>query len=163
MMNAKLEIRNSNREPSSRNHWIALFAWTSITCALSCLHSSYALADDTKGTGAKNPITVTTIPNPARGKKMSFRVMSAGPCKVRIKIYNRFFDPVAKLEQEGDHLFDIIWSLKNIPEGPYLYQVLVDDKTSGETTKLPQQKFWVMKDEPSVPKAKNPKPKSSKN
>ncbi len=81
--------------------------------------------------------------------------MAPGPCKVRIKIYNRFFDPVAKLEQEGDHLFDILWSLKNVSEGPYIYQVLVDDKTTGETLKLPQQKFWVMKDDSQTPTPKH--------
>jgi hypothetical protein len=88
---------------------------------------------------------VTTIPNPARGNKMTFRIMTAGPAKARIRIYDRFMDPVAEPVKEGNKLFDILWSLKDVPEGIYCYQAQIEDTTTGEITKLPQQKFVVLK------------------
>jgi len=90
---------------------------------------------------------ITVIPNPARGTKVTFRVMTPDPVKVRLKVYNRFYDSVAELEGEGDHLFDILWSLKGVPEGPYSFAAQVIDQTTGQFTTLPLQKFTVEKDE----------------
>jgi len=100
----------------------------------------------TQKTAANLP-RVTVIPNPARGTKVTFRVMTGSPVEVRLKIYNRFYDSVVELKGEGDHLFDILWSLKNVPEGPYSYAVQVIDQTTGQFTTLPLQKFTVEKDE----------------
>lgn len=88
---------------------------------------------------------VTTIPNPARGTKVDFRIMTQGPATAHIVIYNRFLDRIDKLEAKGDHLFDALWSLKHIPEGLYYYQVQIDDGTSGQSQVLPIQKFAVLK------------------
>jgi len=88
---------------------------------------------------------VTVIPNPARGKKLNFRVMAAGPCKVRIRVNNRFFDVIATIEKEGGSLFDILWNLKTVSEGIYYYQAQIEDKATGQITKLPLQKFVVLK------------------
>ena len=93
----------------------------------------------------KYPLKVTVIPNPASGTKLSFRVMAPGPCKVRIRVNNRFFDVVAKLEKEGGTFFDILWSLKDVPEGIYYYQAQIEDKATGQITQLPLQKFVVLK------------------
>ena len=90
---------------------------------------------------------ITVIPNPARGTKVTFRVMTSFPVKVRMKVYNRFLDTVATLEGEGDHLFDILWSLKDVPEGPYSFQTQVTDTETGEFNTLPLQEFTVEKDE----------------
>jgi hypothetical protein len=121
-----------------------------LTLTLSILSNQSTLAGPTK---TPTPISgqslpkVTVIPNPAYGTKLTFRVMTAEPSLVRIRIFNRFFDRVDKLEQEGEHLFDILWSLKNVPEGIYYYQVQIVDKASGQFTKLPLQRFEVMKEE----------------
>jgi hypothetical protein len=95
--------------------------------------------------GIKSKPKVTVIPNPASGAKLSFRVMAPGPCKVKIRVTNRFFDVVAKLDKEGSALFDIIWSLKNVSEGIYYYQAIIEDKATGQITQLPLQKFVVLK------------------
>lgn len=93
----------------------------------------------------KYPLKVTVIPNPASGTKLSFRVMAPAPCKVRIRVNNRFFDVVAKFEKEGGTLFDILWNLKDVPEGIYYFQAQVEDKATGQITQLPLQKFVVLK------------------
>ena len=95
----------------------------------------------------KYPLKVTVIPNPASGTKLSFRVMAPGPCKVRIRVTNRFFDVVAKFEKEGGTLFDILWNLKTVSEGIYYFQAQVEDKATGQITQLPLQKFVVLKSE----------------
>lgn len=95
----------------------------------------------------KGEPTVTTIPNPAWGDKVIFRVMTSGPAKARIVVYDRFFNKVADLSGDGERLFDILWSLKKISEGLYYYQVEVADTVSGQTRMLPMQNFAVMKDE----------------
>jgi hypothetical protein len=97
--------------------------------------------------GDANLPKITVIPNPARGTKVTFRVMTGNPVEVRLKVYNRFYDAVAELKGEGDHLFDILWSLKGVPEGPYSYQAQVIDKTTGQFSSLPLQKFTIEKDE----------------
>lgn len=88
---------------------------------------------------------VTVIPNPAWGTKLSFRVMLPAPSLVRIHIYNRNLEFFDKIEKEGNKVFDILWSLKNVPEGLYYYQVQVVDKKTGKVTMLPQANFAVMK------------------
>ena len=95
----------------------------------------------------KGDPTVTTIPNPAWGDKVIFRVMTSGPAKARIVVYDRFFNKVADLSGDGQRLFDILWSLKNVSEGLYYYQVEVVDAAAGQTRMLPMQNFAVMKDE----------------
>lgn len=101
---------------------------------------------ETPTPGAKPSLPwVTTIPNPARGTKVDFRIMTKGPATAHIVIYNRFLDRIDKLEAKGDHLFDILWSLKHIPEGLYYYQVQIDDGTTGQSQMLPIQKFAVLK------------------
>lgn len=90
---------------------------------------------------------VTTIPNPARGDKVIFRVMTKGPAKARIVVYDRFFSKVKELDGEGDHLFDLIWSLKKVSEGIYHYQTEVIDTSTGESKILSMQSFAVMKDD----------------
>jgi hypothetical protein len=125
-------------------------------CLSVFLCGSTAVADPTP-TPTQLSATITVIPNPARGKKLAFRIVTTAPAIVRVRIYNRFFDPVEKLEQEGNGLFDILWSLKKVPEGIYYYQTQVEDKVTGQTIKLPQQKFVVLKEEP----AKKKKPKKA--
>ncbi len=71
--------------------------------------------------------------------------MTAVPSKVKIRVYNRFFDNVATLSKEGNGLFDILWSLKGVSEGIYHFQAQVEDKTTGQVSQLPIQKFVVMK------------------
>ena len=93
----------------------------------------------------KYPLKVTVIPNPASGTKLNFRVMAPAPCKVRIRVNNRFFDVIAKLEKEGGTFFDILWSLKDVPEGIYYFQAQIEDKATGQITQLPLQKFVVLK------------------
>ncbi len=93
----------------------------------------------------KYPLKVTVIPNPASGTKLNFRVMAPAPCKVRIRVNNRFFDVIAKLEKEGGTFFDIFWSLKEVPEGIYYFQAQIEDKATGQITQLPLQKFVVLK------------------
>lgn len=110
------------------------------------------MANDPTPTPSQISATITVIPNPARGKKLAFRIVSTAPVIARVKIYNRFFDPIEKLEQEGTGLFDILWSLKKVPEGIYYYQTQVEDKATGQTIKLPQQKFVVLKEEPAKKK-----------
>src|SRR5258708_13711548 len=91
------------------------------TFALSYLHTSSVFADTPTAIPAvsvtptqtitatplpmhKYPLKVTVIPNPASGTKLSFRVMAPAPCKVRIRVTNRFFDLVAKFEKKGGTL-----------------------------------------------------------
>lgn len=88
---------------------------------------------------------ITVIPNPAWGKKLTFRVMTTGKASVRIRVYNHFLDPIANLSQEGDKFFDLLWSLQQIPEGIYYYQAQVTDVLTGQTTKISVQKFVVLK------------------
>jgi hypothetical protein len=88
---------------------------------------------------------VTVIPNPAWGTKLSFRVMVPAPSLVRIHIYNRNLEFFDKIEKEGNKVFDILWSLKKVPEGLYYYQVQVVDQKTGKVTMLPQANFAVMK------------------
>ncbi len=90
---------------------------------------------------------VTTIPNPVWGDKVIFRVMTASAAKAHVVIYDRFFNKVDELEGEGDQLFDILWSLKKIPQGIYYYQSQIDDPKAGTSKTLPMQNFAVMKDE----------------
>ncbi len=88
---------------------------------------------------------VTVIPNPAYGDKVSFRVMAPAKSLVRIRIYNHNLEGFAKIEKEGEKVFDILWNLKEVPEGLYYYQTqIVDDKT-GKITHLPLSNFAVMK------------------
>jgi hypothetical protein len=88
---------------------------------------------------------VTVIPNPAWGTKLTFRMMLPAPSLVRIRIYNRNLEFFDKIEKEGNKVFDILWSLKNVPEGLYYYQVQVVDQKTGKVTKLPLANFAVMK------------------
>jgi hypothetical protein len=88
---------------------------------------------------------VTVIPNPAWGAKLSFRVMVPQPALVRIRVYDHSLEPFDKIEQEGEKVFDILWSLKNVPQGLYYYQVQIVDQASGNITKLPLTNFAVMK------------------
>lgn len=116
------------------------------TPSLKITPTSKATPAPTQKVGANLP-RITVIPNPARGTKVTFRVMTANPVEVRLKVYNRFYDSVAELKGEGDHLFDILWSLKDVPEGPYSFEVQVIDQTTGQFSALPLQKFTVEKDE----------------
>ena len=88
---------------------------------------------------------VSVIPNPAWGTKLSFRVMLPGPSLVRIRIYNQNLEFFDKIEKDGNRVFDILWSLKNVPQGLYYYQVQIVDQASGNITKLPLTNFAVMK------------------
>lgn len=88
---------------------------------------------------------VTVIPNPAWGAKLSFRVMLPSSSLVRIRIYNHNLEFFAKIEKVGNKVFDILWSLKHVPEGLYYYQVQVVDQNTGKITKLPLANFAVMK------------------
>lgn len=90
---------------------------------------------------------VTTIPNPAYGDKVIFRVMTTGPAKVEIVVYDRFFNKVKELQGEGDRLFDVLWNFKKIPQGIYYYQAEVTDSATGGVQMLKMQSFAVMKDE----------------
>ncbi len=90
---------------------------------------------------------ISVIPNPARGKKLSFRIMAPSPSKVFIRVYNRNFDPVTVMEQEGEQLFDVMWNLQKVPEGLYYYQAQLEAKDGGKLTKFPMKKFAVIKDE----------------
>lgn len=90
---------------------------------------------------------VTTIPNPAYGDKVIFRVMTEGPAKARIVVYDRFFSRVKELHGEGDRLFDILWSLKKVSQGIYYYQAEITYSDTGESRILKMQSFAVMRDE----------------
>ncbi len=90
---------------------------------------------------------ISVIPNPARGKKLSFRIMAPSLSKAYIRVYDRNFDPVTVLVQEGEQLFDVMWNLQKVPEGPYYYQAQLDEKRGGKVTKFQMQKFAVIKDE----------------
>ncbi len=73
--------------------------------------------------------------------------MTSGAAKAHIVVYDRFFNKVVELEGEGDQLFDILWSLKTVPQGIYYYQCQIDDTQAGTGKTLPMQNFAVMKDE----------------
>ncbi|HJT25511.1 MAG TPA: hypothetical protein VJ873_13135, partial [bacterium] len=90
---------------------------------------------------------ITTIPNPAYGDKVIFRVMTKGPAQARIVVYDRFFSKVKELSGEGDKLFDILWSLKKVSQGIYYYQAQVTDTATGAVQTIKMQSFAVMKDE----------------
>jgi hypothetical protein len=90
---------------------------------------------------------VTTIPNPARGDKLDFRVITAGPAKVHIVVYDNLMDRVAVFESQGDRLFDVIWKLKKVPEGIYYFQAVVDERNPPAEKTLPMQSFVVLKRE----------------
>lgn len=90
---------------------------------------------------------ITTFPNPARGDKLIFRVMTLGPSRAHIVVYDRFFNKVVQLEGEGDRLYDILWNIKKVPEGVYHFQTQVEDGTTGAFEKLPLQNFAVEKDD----------------
>jgi hypothetical protein len=64
---------------------------------------------------------------------------------VRIRIYDHNLEAFGKIEKVGDKVFDILWSLKDVPEGLYYYQVQVVDQETGKITKLPLNNFAVMK------------------
>ncbi len=98
-------------------------------------------------TPAFQPVRVTTIPNPAYGDKVIFRVMTQSPATARIVVYDRFFSKVTELQGAGDRLFDILWGLTKVPEGIYYYQVQVTNSGTGESQILHMQSFAVMKDE----------------
>ena len=90
--------------------------------------------------------SITTIPNPAYGDKVIFRVIAKGQAKTHVVIYDHFFNKVAELSGEGDHLFDILWSLKSVQQGLYYYQAeITDDK--GAPQMIPMQTFAVMKED----------------
>lgn len=78
---------------------------------------------------------------------MIFRVMVKKAAKAQIVVYDRFFNKVTQLSGEGDHLFDILWSLKKVQEGLYYYQTQILDKATGQAQMLPMQSFAVMKDD----------------
>ena len=103
------------------------------------------------GNGKASLPKVTTIPNPVWGDKVIFRIMTTSTANAHIVIYDRFFNKVDELEGEGDQLFDILWSLKKIPEGIYYYQSQIDDSHAGTSKTLPMQNFAVMKDEAPQP------------
>ncbi len=88
---------------------------------------------------------VTVIPNPARGKKLTFRIMVPAPSNVFIRVYDSQFDLFDEIKKSGDQLFDVLWSLKKVDEGMYYYQVQVEDQATGKITKLPMKKFAVIK------------------
>src|SRR6185295_14539889 len=91
--------------------------------------TNIAAAAETPGTVLdKNAPQITVIPNPARGKKLTFRVMSKNRVIVHLRVTDRFFDPVDKIEQEGEGLFDILWSLQKVSDGMYYYQAQIEDK-----------------------------------
>lgn len=94
---------------------------------------------------------VTTIPNPAWGDKVIFRIIVKGSARAHIVIYDRFFSKIKELDGEGTHLFDILWSLKKIPQGIYHYQTQLTDTESGESQILHMQSFAVMRDENPLP------------
>lgn len=101
---------------------------------------------ESTSTSQKPVVSVTVIPNPVRGKKVNFRVISDRAIKVRIRVYDRFLDTVTEFEKEGDKLFDALWNLKKIPEGIYYYQVQVTDLKTGEVTPISVQKFVILKE-----------------
>ena len=146
MRNSELGIWNINRYHGTRR-WLNLVVLFTFGFLYLFTFSQTVYPDTPKPTivADKSLPNVTVIPNPARGKKLNFRVMAAGPCKVRIRVNNRFFDVVATIEKEGSALFDILWSLKTVPEGIYYYQAQIEDKATGQITKLPLQKFVVLK------------------
>jgi aryl-phospho-beta-D-glucosidase BglC (GH1 family) len=94
---------------------------------------------------------VTTIPNPAWGDKVIFRVMTQGPSQVQIIIYDRLFNKVKELGGNGESLFDIIWDLKKIPEGIYYYQTRIVDTGSGKSQILKMQSFVILNDKNAPP------------
>lgn len=94
----------------------------------------------------KPAASVTVIPNPVRGKKVTFRVMADRPVKVRIRVYNRFLDTVVEFEKDGEKLFDVLWALKKVPEGIYYYQAQVTDQKTGVLVSIPVQKFVILKE-----------------
>ncbi|HUO57026.1 MAG TPA: hypothetical protein VMV05_02515 [bacterium] len=118
---------------------------SAVICANILASSSSVFAETTPLAGM-SAVNVTAIPNPVKtGKKLTFRVMAPGPCKVKIYIHNRFFDPILMLQKEGGTFFDILWNPKKLSEGIYYFQANVEDKTTGKVTKLPLQKFAVLK------------------
>ena len=90
---------------------------------------------------------ITTIPNPAYGDKVIFRVMTLGPAKVQIVVYDRFFNKVKELQGEGERLFDVLWNFKKIPQGIYYYQAQITDTATGGPQMLKMQSFAVLKDD----------------
>ena len=119
------------------------FLWVLLFIGVSC--PSWADPTPTPSVNSKGLPRISVIPNPAYGAKVTFRIMTAVPSKVKIRVYNRFFDNVATLTKEGKGLFDILWSLKGVSEGIYHFQAQIEDKTTGQVCQLPIQKFVVMK------------------
>ena len=86
--------------------------------------------------------SVTVVPSPW-GDKLTFRVMVSNNSDVKIRIYDHFYSPVTELEKKGSSWFDILWKLKEVPDGFYYYETEVDDLDTGLVSNLPPQKFVV--------------------
>jgi hypothetical protein len=95
---------------------------------------------------------VSILSDPVRGNKAIFRVVVHGKGRALIRIYDKTYTKVTQLEGEGDGLFDILWTLKKVPEGIYHFQSQVILGT-GEVVTPDLQNFTIEKDieTPSVP------------
>lgn len=88
---------------------------------------------------------VSILSDPVRGKKAIFRVVAKGKAKALVRVYDRTYNKVAELEGQGEGLFDILWTLKKVPEGIYRFQSQVILGT-GEVVTPGVQNFTVEKD-----------------
>lgn len=88
---------------------------------------------------------VSILSDPVRGKKAIFRVVAKGKAKALVRIYDRTYTKVAELEGQGEDLFDILWTLKKVPEGIYHFQSQVILAT-GDVVTPGIQNFTVEKD-----------------
>lgn len=95
---------------------------------------------------------VSILSDPVRGNKAIFRVVAHGKGRALIRVYDKTYAKVTQLEGEGDGLFDILWTLKKVPEGIYHFQSQVILGT-GEVVTPDLQSFTIEKDieTPSVP------------
>jgi hypothetical protein len=126
-----------------------------LLCLLNLLGLGYKTvwANPTPASTVDKPAaSVSVIPNPVRGKKVTFRVMADRPVKVRIRVYNRFLDTVVEFEKDGEKLFDVLWALKKVPEGIYYYQAQVTDLKTGVLVSIPVQKFVILKETKPSPR-----------
>jgi hypothetical protein len=105
--------------------------------------STPTLSGSTTASGDRAQVSI--LSDPVRGKKAIFRVVAKGKAKALVRVYDRTYNKVVELEGQGEGLFDILWTLKRVPEGIYHFQSQVILET-GEVVTPGVQNFTVEKD-----------------
>jgi outer membrane protein assembly factor BamB len=88
--------------------------------------------------------SVYTYPNPAKGDTVTFKFLPADAADMTVDVYNVAGEKVARLEKAacpGGVTSEIVWSVKNVASGVYVYRV---EARSASGTKAVTKKLAIV-------------------